>query len=263
MKKTFLSLVLTSSVIVSSCLSAPLVSAEADTEQIKTLLEGFVEQNYKGDACINGYEDGVVEVIFLDRPVGAPKLDTNAIYSEFDKFFKDNNIDSSKVFVEFLEDSPVISDDTLITDQEQIKTLLAGYIEQNYKGDACINGYENGVVEVIFLDRPVGAPKLDTNAIYSEFDKFFKDNNIDSSKVDVMFLEDSPVIPTSEKLGDINFDGKIDTTDLTELSLALIGDKDLTEDQQKAADLDKDGKAALSDLARMRQYISKIITSLD
>ena len=177
MKKTFLSLVLTSSVIVSSCLSAPLVSAEADTEQIKTLLEGYIEQNYKGDAYIHDGEEDDVEVIFRKTSVEEPAFDTNAIYSEFDKFFKENNIDSSNVFVEF--------------------------------------------------------------------------------------LEDSPVIPTSEKFGDINSDEKIDTTDLTVLSLTLIGDKALTEDQQKAADLDKDGKVALSDLARMRQYLSKIITSFD
>ena len=44
--------------------------------------------------------------------------------------------------------------------------------------------------------------------------------------------------------GDLNSDSKIDVTDLSELSLALA-----------------DGKVTLSDLARMRQYLSKIITS--
>ena len=72
--------------------------------------------------------------------------------------------------------------------------------------------------------------------------------------------------PTSEPVlesetGDINSDLKIDVTDLSELSLALIGDRKLSETQQKAADVDKDGKVTLSDLARMRQYLSKIITS--
>ena len=73
--------------------------------------------------------------------------------------------------------------------------------------------------------------------------------------------------PTSEPVlesetGDINSDLKIDVTDLSELSLALIGDRKLSETQQKAADVDKDGKVTLSDLARMRQYLSKVITSL-
>ena len=61
--------------------------------------------------------------------------------------------------------------------------------------------------------------------------------------------------------GDVNCDFTIDVTDLSELSLALIGDRKLSEAQQKAADVDKDGKVTLSDLARMRQYLSKVITS--
>ncbi|MGN0581659.1 MAG: dockerin type I repeat-containing protein [Oscillospiraceae bacterium] len=63
------------------------------------------------------------------------------------------------------------------------------------------------------------------------------------------------------KTGDVNCDFTIDVTDLSELSLALIGDRKLSEIQQKLADVDKDGKVTLSDLARMRQYLSKIITS--
>ena len=63
------------------------------------------------------------------------------------------------------------------------------------------------------------------------------------------------------KTGDVNCDFTIDVTDLSELSLALIGDRKLSEIQQKVADVDGDGKVTLSDLARMRQYLSKIITS--
>ena len=62
--------------------------------------------------------------------------------------------------------------------------------------------------------------------------------------------------------GDINSDGKVDITDLSELSLAIIGDTTLNEEQIEAADIDADGKANLSDLARLRQFLSKVITSL-
>ena len=65
------------------------------------------------------------------------------------------------------------------------------------------------------------------------------------------------------KLGDLDFSGTIDVTDLTEVSLALLGDRNLTEDQLKAADVDGDGTLSLADLAKLRQYLSKKIDSLD
>jgi len=67
---------------------------------------------------------------------------------------------------------------------------------------------------------------------------------------------------TEYLIGDINTDGKVDLTDLTELSLAIIEDKTLTESQIKAADIDENGKTDLPDLARLRQYLSKVIDSL-
>ena len=70
---------------------------------------------------------------------------------------------------------------------------------------------------------------------------------------------------SAEKIivGDILADEIIDVTDLTELSLALLGDKKLTTDQLKAADVDGDGAVTIADLARLRQYLSKVILSLD
>ena len=61
--------------------------------------------------------------------------------------------------------------------------------------------------------------------------------------------------------GDINPDGIVDITDLTELSLALLGDRNLSENQKKAADVDGDGAVTIADLARLQQYLSKKITS--
>ena len=65
------------------------------------------------------------------------------------------------------------------------------------------------------------------------------------------------------KPGDLDSSGTIDVTDLTEVSLALLGDRNLTDDQLKAADVDGDGTLSLADLAKLRQYLSKKIDSLD
>lgn len=62
--------------------------------------------------------------------------------------------------------------------------------------------------------------------------------------------------------GDINSDGKVDVTDLSELSLALVDNTELNEAQQKAVDVDGDGSVKLTDLATLKQYISKQIDSL-
>ena len=67
--------------------------------------------------------------------------------------------------------------------------------------------------------------------------------------------------PVKADTGDIDGSGKIDVTDLTELSLYLLGDRELTENQQKSADVDSDGAVTLADLARLQQYLSKKITS--
>ncbi len=65
------------------------------------------------------------------------------------------------------------------------------------------------------------------------------------------------------KPGDLDSSGTIDVTDLTEVSLALLGDRNLTDDQLKAADVDGDGTLSLADLAKLRQYLSKKIDSLE
>ena len=63
-------------------------------------------------------------------------------------------------------------------------------------------------------------------------------------------------------IGDLNTDGSIDLTDLSELALAVIGDIELTDSQKSAADINGDGEVNVSDLARLKQFVSNSITSL-
>ena len=69
--------------------------------------------------------------------------------------------------------------------------------------------------------------------------------------------------PESEYVhGDVNLDGMIDVTDITQLGLALV-DKVVLDDIHFAySDADYDGEVNLVDYAILRQYVSKKITSL-
>ena len=104
--------------------------------------------------------------------------------------------------------------------------------------------------------------KASKDTMYKYIDMYRAD---DGSKIEVMdicfkaYIEDELIMCILT--GDINSDGKIDVTDLSELSLALADGKEFTGEKLEAADVDGDGKSTLSDLARMRQYLSKIITS--
>lgn len=71
-----------------------------------------------------------------------------------------------------------------------------------------------------------------------------------------------PPKSTETIYGDINGDGKVDITDLSEMSLKLVDNIPFTDDQMVRADVDADKTVSLSDLATIRQYISKVITNL-
>ncbi|MDO5149089.1 MAG: glycoside hydrolase family 98 domain-containing protein [Oscillospiraceae bacterium] len=84
--------------------------------------------------------------------------------------------------------------------------------------------------------------------------------SVESVNYIVLAGEDIPVSENNQILiGDVNFNGIVDVTDLSKLSIWLIENYSPQEDELKAADVDSDGKITLADLARMRQYISHII----
>ena len=68
--------------------------------------------------------------------------------------------------------------------------------------------------------------------------------------------------PNATLLGDVTCNGVVDVTDITTLAISLVDKKPLTGQAKINADVDKDGEVALTDLAKIRQYVSKVITSL-
>lgn len=101
-----------------------------------------------------------------------------------------------------------------------------------------------------------------------ELKKLSKENTIEviqalEANDNVLFVDTVTATMVLNKKGDINYDGKVDITDLTEISLSLLGDKEFSETQQQTADVDGDGTVTLADLARVRQFLSKQISSLE
>ncbi|MCQ2464280.1 MAG: dockerin type I repeat-containing protein [Oscillospiraceae bacterium] len=92
--------------------------------------------------------------------------------------------------------------------------------------------------------------------------KSFGDNN--KTEPDSSVNADTSVIASSPQSGtcDLNSDGRTDLSDLTEMSLMLIGDIKFTENQKIAADVDHDSTVSLADLSKLKQYLSRVITSL-
>ena len=68
--------------------------------------------------------------------------------------------------------------------------------------------------------------------------------------------------PGATLLGDVDCDGKVDITDITTLAISLVDKKPVTGQSAVNADVDKDGSVALTDLARIKQFVSKVIDKL-
>jgi hypothetical protein len=143
----------------------------------------------------------------------------------------------------------------LVTDSEKIYDIVNGYVEENLSDDVTVMITEDGRIKVIYRKTSVDESEVDSDDLH----KFLQENNVDFEKIMFKHLDASPYI----NFGDIDLNGTIDVTDLTDLSLALLGDKELKVAQKKAADIDGDGSVTLADLARLQQYISKKMDKLD
>lgn len=156
------------------------------------------------------------------------------------KAIVDNSIDTDiKPYVIFQLKETTIIDDILLPESDVFQKI-------SIKTDESIIYYIN-------------APQ---DELYNYIEKY-RNSEYDGL---VSFDVSVPAVPSlpaeTIPMGDINSDGKIDITDLTEISLFLIGDRELTAAQQKVADVDGDGEVKLADLAKFRQFLSKQISSL-
>lgn len=62
--------------------------------------------------------------------------------------------------------------------------------------------------------------------------------------------------------GDVNLDGEVDMSDLSELALIILKEKKANDAVTANADVDKDGDITITDLSRIKQFISRKISKL-
>ncbi len=178
----------------------------------------------------------------------------------------------------------VYADFGFATEPEEVAVFVQEYIDQKIPGKAKVETTDTEVI-VKFYKTSFLNPTQQGNILMENLRNYLLSNDADYSIVRLVYDESvtedekpaedekpSEEEKTSEEekpadpayvSGDIDGSGTIDVTDLTEVSLALLGDRVLTNEQQKAADVDGDGSLSLADLAKIRQYLSKKIDSLD
>lgn len=105
----------------------------------------------------------------------------------------------------------------------------------------------------------VNNSSLSLNASLAWVVSFLQNEAANSSSIIPNETTTEPVQTVTPLTGDINLDGTIDMSDLTELAVHLIGDKEISEQAKAMADVDSDNKITLADLSRIKQFISHII----
>ena len=117
--------------------------------------------------------------------------------------------------------------------------------------------------DVNFFIDPAPEPDSEFQPdLLKEYNKLFGETEQDVSLNAQLLLNSFNNQAPGIDIGDLNTDGSIDLTDLSELALAVIGDIELTDSQKSAADINEDGEVNVSDLARLKQFVSNSITSL-
>lgn len=127
--------------------------------------------------------------------------------------------------------------------------IIAGYAvtgDHSKAADITINNCSYNNSTALPASEILGAKKIDT----------VKQNTI------TVTVSDNTSEEKSFISGDINNDGCIDISDLSVMSLFIVDKHEFTSEEIVLGDLDHDSDVGLTDLAILRQYLSKIITSI-
>ncbi len=129
--------------------------------------------------------------------------------------------------------------------------MLVGGVNSNLEDSAAKALLEDAAPSKCFIDN---AESYSTNEITIYWNSPFV---YLMSEILNDYSKEPTVPPVKIVYGDIDSNGKIESTDLTYLSLYMLNDYSFTEEQKVVADVTGDGKINLADVAHLKQYICK------
>ena len=161
-------------------------------EEIRDLLTGYIEQRgYKARAEVADEFENTVTVVFEQLPIGAENYDFDALTADFNAFFAEKQIDTDSFGFLVLADEGGAVEPEEKMNLEEIRDLLAGYIEQRgYKARAEVADEFENTVTVVFEQLPIGAENYDFDALTADFNAFFAEKQIDTDSFGFLVLAD-------------------------------------------------------------------------
>ncbi|MCR4760884.1 MAG: leucine-rich repeat protein [Oscillospiraceae bacterium] len=156
------------------------------------------------------------------------------------------------------------AEESVSPELERACTLLKQFAaEQNYNADVRVLA-ESENVAVVFEQQPAGEKEYDASAITKEIRSFCNENQIDDSKVRVMFLLDAAAENKSEPAafsGDATCNNVVDVSDAVLAAKFATGDSEavITDQGKLNADLDGDGSVTLDDVTLILKIITKLL----
>lgn len=146
-----------------------------------------------------------------------------------------------------------------ISDHETIIAMLRTFIRENRLADAvvCEDSLSGTVVISYYYIHPEQQ---------KEFESFIREHNIDANEVTVLVMEnaaepqsdDTSVRSELDGPGDVNMDGKVNSSDARLALRASAKLEELTADQRRSADVDEDGKVTSIDARTILRIAAKI-----
>ncbi len=233
-------------------------------EKVREICKPYIEDGYVIDHL---EDDDLDNVIFMSFYASMDKLwyrtdENDSSHYDFEamaEFLKDQG-ENCRVTISRSDDGKVTCSVEPEKDTIEEKLRIAKMIDDKF-------GYMFSAKDYTVSLYPHINDYSEVNLIPADYltpKEKLKENESKPDEVEYTYNSETPnIVYDKEIYGDLNYDKKVDVTDLSLLSLCLIHDKDINDSYiLEMADVKSDGKIDIADLATLRQYVSKKIEEI-